>query len=179
MLKKYNIALIPTTVKENFIKNSQYFYKISDQYQLGEKSLPHVTLYQFHAKEQDIEQVWMKICGALLEHSIRLEFKEFSYITFNNTIFWISLLPDQRDALNKMHQLVAKTVNVPINKSYDPHLTLVNTKNKKYKEIANELEKSYLPTSDDFVLALGECDDIGQFTKIIYKSEMRKMACKL
>jgi hypothetical protein len=37
-------------------------------------------------------------------------------------------MPDQRTLLNDMHNIVAKIVNSPAKKSYDPYLTLINTK---------------------------------------------------
>lgn len=168
MLKKYNIALVPTTENDSVIKCAQYFSKISDRYQLGENSHPHVTLCQFHADEKEIDELWTQVCELIPEQQIYLEFKEFSCITFDNNIFWVSLMPDQRDILNEMHQIVANAIKSPINKSYDPHMTLINTKDSEYIKMAIALEKTYSPISDNFVLAIGECDSIGQLTKSIH-----------
>lgn len=181
MPKKYIIALIPTSKGEDVVSFTQNFSRISDQYQLGNESLPHVTLCQFHAEEKDIDRIWNNVCKDLSEHTIELEFKDFSCITFNNTIFWVSLMPNQRSTLNEMHQAVADSIKAPINKSYDPHMTLINTKNPEYKKMANDLSKSYTPIKDTFILSIGECDAIGQYTKLLHKSELntKKLRCKM
>jgi 2'-5' RNA ligase len=84
-----------------------------------------------------------------------------------------SLMPYQHSALNKMHQIVANAVNIPANQSYDPHMTLINTKNAEYKNRADDLAQSYVPIVDAFVLSIGECDEAGQFSKVLHKSEMK------
>lgn len=179
MARKYNIALIPKSKSDDVVKCAQNFLKISDQYQLGNNSLPHVTLCQFQAEEKEIDDIWRRVCDSLPEHSIELEFKDFSCIPFKNT-FWVSIMPNQRLALDKMHQIVASTVNAPINKSYDPHMTLISTKDAEYQKKAEDVAKSYAPISDAFVLSIGECDAVGQFTKLLHKCEMRSSAaCRM
>jgi 2'-5' RNA ligase len=165
-LRKYNIALLPVTKSKVIIRCAQFLSKISYQYQLGEKSLPHVTLYQFKAKEDELDGIWANTCKALQTHSIHLTFKDVSAVTFDNKIFWISLLPNQRDFLHEMHQTVANTVNLAINKSYDPHMTLINTKNNSYAIMTDKFVESYSPIEDDFILSIGGCDAIGQFTTL-------------
>jgi hypothetical protein len=157
MTRKYNIALIPKSNNDAIVKCAQKFSTTSDQYQLGSHALPHVTLCQFEADENEID--------------ISLEFKNFSYITFNNTIFWISLIPDQRSVLDKMHQTVSNAINLTINKFYDPHMTLISTTDTEYKKKAGDVTKSYDSITDIFILSMGECDAIGQFTKLIYRIE--------
>lgn len=179
MLRKYNIALIPVSKNIEIMNCANFFSSISDQYQLGENSLPHVTLCQFQADESTIQDLWDKVCDALTEHTISLELKYFSCISFDNKIFWVSLMPDQRTLLNDMHKVVAGIVNSPVKKSYDPHLTLINTKDSEYEKMADKLIKTYSPISDDFVLSIGECDGIGQFTKLLYQCDFkRKTECK-
>lgn len=175
MIKKYNIALVPASKNNNIIEYAQYFSNISDQYQLGNRSLPHVTLCHFQSKESEIDSLWHHACEALPEKFIHLEFKEFSCITINN-IFWVSLMPNQRTELFKMHQRITSAMNMPINKFYDPHMTLISTKYNTCKKMTDELSKSYLEISDVFFLSLGERDSIGQFTKLIYKCEFNKIA---
>lgn len=174
MLRKYNIALVPTSKNQEMVDCSNFFSSISDQYQLGENSLPHVTLCQFQANENTIQHLWDKACEALTEHTVLLEFKDFSCLTFDDKIFWVSLMPNQRNLLNEMHIVVAKIVNSPSKKSYDPHLTLINTRDSDYKKMADKLIKIYSPISDDFALAMGECDEIGQFTKLIHTCESKR-----
>ena len=57
MKKKYNIALVPKSCGEEVVKISQQLSGIADKYQLGDKSLPHVTLCQFEAEEKEIDTV--------------------------------------------------------------------------------------------------------------------------
>ncbi len=46
-MKKYNIALLPVDKDAAFVEVSQKFSMMDPIYNLGEKSLPHVTLCQF------------------------------------------------------------------------------------------------------------------------------------
>jgi 2'-5' RNA ligase len=165
---KYNLALIPMTKADKVIELSRKFLTIADKYLLGKKSLPHVTLYQFEAEKEDIKAVWKHVCDVWEKKSIALEFKEFSCITFDENIYWISLLPDNRDTLYKMHNIIANIIKQPGRKKIDPHMTLINTKNTTYKKKVDELSGLYTPIIDIFTLALGKSDDVGQFTKVIY-----------
>jgi 2'-5' RNA ligase len=171
MLKKYNIALVPVLQNEKIIRCAEYFLKISDQYQLGKNSLPHVTLCHFQANENEIDLLWKRVCKRLEKHQLELTFEYFSCTTFDNKIYWISLIPDQSSTLDKMHQTVAAIVNQPINQHYDPHMTLLNTKDINYKNMLNEMRQSYTTISDHFALALGERDAVGQLIKILYQEE--------
>lgn len=182
MKNRYNIALIPVTQGRQVVELSRKFKDIADQYLLGENSLPHVTMHQFLADENEIEDIWVKTCDALDQKTIDLTFKEFSCLTFNNSIFWVSLLPDQGDKLAEMNRIVSDIIKNPASKSksdYDPHMTLINTKNSEYKQLADKVEKSYTPISDKFILSLGKSDDIGQYTKMLYKCELKpSVACR-
>ncbi|HLB41592.1 MAG TPA: 2'-5' RNA ligase family protein [Gammaproteobacteria bacterium] len=171
-MKKYNIALIPINEGKSIIQCAKNFSSIAGQYLLGEKSLPHVTLYQFMVDESDIDNIWEKVFQSLEQHSIYLTFEKFSCITFDEHVFWASLLPNHCDNLIKMHSSVSNTINKPIKSNYDPHMTLINTKNKEYENLVNEFSKSYIPIQDTFVLSLGESDDIGQFTKLLYSYQL-------
>ncbi|MEO8402383.1 MAG: 2'-5' RNA ligase family protein [Gammaproteobacteria bacterium] len=172
MKKKYNIALVPKSCGEEVVKISQQLSGIADKYQLGDKSLPHVTLCQFEAEEKEIDTMWENVCNTLQEHSLELEFKDFSCITFNN-VFWVSIMPDKRSLLDKMHQTVANTVKANVNKYYDPHMTIISTKDNKYQEKAAKITKLYSTISDTFILSVGECDPIGQLTKLLHKCEVK------
>ncbi len=169
MLKKYNIAFVPTSIQHTIIKYAQYFSEIADEYCLSDRALPHVTLCQFHAEEDELVNLWHLICKAIHKYSIYLEFKDISCITRDHIIHWVSLLPDQRLLLSKMHQVIAPIVDVPVKDVYEPHMTLINTKNSGYQKKVNEFIKFYSPIADQFVLAIGDCDAVGQFTQIIYK----------
>ncbi len=168
MKNRYNLALIPSSESDAVVKYAHFLLDIADGYLLGEHSLPHVTLYQFQANESDIESIWEKAYSELNQTSIELAFEKFSCITFDRTVFWVSLLPDNDDVLMKMHSIVANVIKQPVKPSYDPHMTLINTKDSSYENLVNKLAKIYTPIKDTFVLALGRSDDIGQLIEIIY-----------
>jgi len=168
MIKKYNLALIPISRSEEVIMLANKFSYLADSYLLCEKSLPHVTLYQFHAEESDISSTWKKTCQGWSHEPLKLVFTEFSCITFDNHIYWISLLPDNQDLLHQMHGYVANAISLPVKKSFDPHMTLINTKDKKYENEVAKFSSSYQPLIDNFILSLGVSDDIGQLQDIIY-----------
>lgn len=166
MLKKYNVALIPTSKRQDIIKLAQIFSDISGLYQLAEASLPHVTLCQFRAEENEIDSIWQKVCKMLPESSIDLEFKDFSCIALKNN-FWVSLMPNQRTVLLEMHKIVTSAIKQPINELYDPHMTLINTIDGEYKKKVRQIKKSYTPIYDTFILSVGESDEVGQFIKLL------------
>lgn len=171
MKNRYNIALIPDSEKNSVIKCSHYLSGIAYNYLLGENSLPHVTIYQFHANESEIKSIWEESCEKINQTSLQLSFKKFSCITFDEKIFWASLLPDNIDALMKMHVIIADIVKQPVKPNYDPHMTLINTKDSTYENLVNQLCERYFPIKDIFILALGRSDEIGQFTEILFSSE--------
>jgi 2'-5' RNA ligase len=70
-----------------------------------------------------------------------------------------------------MHGLIAHIINLPIKKSYDPHMTLISTKNKEYEKEVKKFLSLYEPISDKFVLSLGKLDDIGQLIEVIHCCE--------
>lgn len=175
MKKKYNLALIPTSKGNEVITLAKKFAGIANTYILSEKSLPHVTLYQFQAKEEELSEIWQKICSVWQEKTIDLEFNQFSGITFDNHIFWISLLPNQSEALHKMHLDTADILQLPVKQSFDPHMTLINSRNKEYEKAVALISGSYKPIYDTFILSLGTSDDVGQLTKIIYRYDAKKI----
>lgn len=179
-MPKYNLALTPLSKGDETVKCANQLSKLADKYLLGEESLPHVTLYQFEAEEKAIADIWNRVEKAWKEEPIELEFKEFSCISFDGAIFWTSLLPNNGDKLQKMHSLIAQVLDKPIKKSFDPHMTLFNTKNKNYEKDVDTIKSSYKPISDKFILSLGHSDDTGQLTRIIFKSEVKsKLRCRI
>lgn len=168
MKNKYNLALVPMSKSGEFIDVAHKLLSISGNYLLGKNSLPHVTLYQFDAEDNEIAAIWSKICEMWHGKSIDLELAEFSYITFDNDTYWISLLPKNSEVLHKMHLLIADILKLPSKKNYDPHLTLINTKNNRLQDEIKRIEKSFVPITDVFRLSLGRSDEVGQFTEIIY-----------
>jgi 2'-5' RNA ligase len=173
MKNRYNLALLPITKNNEVVGLSHVFSEYADRCILGEKSLPHVTLCQFEAKEYEIDNIWKKVCEKWREEPIDLMFEKFSCLTFDNKVYWVSLLPNNTEALQDMHKKIVDIINQPIKKSFDPHMTLINTKNKEYDAKVDEFSHSYKPIRDMFILKLGRCDDVGQFTEVIYTYEAR------
>lgn len=170
---KYNFALIPNTKSDEVIMFANKFSNISDKYLLGQCSLPHVTLYQFEIDECKVDYLWKLACKTLEEKTMNLEFDKFSCLTFDNKVYWVSLLPNDCEELHKMHAIIAEIINKPINKKFDPHMTLINTKNKDYEREVERLLSSYTQIADQFTLSLGKSDDIGQLTEIIHRHEIK------
>lgn len=168
-MKKYNLALTPISKSKVIIALAKKISVIADQYILGKHSHPHVTLYQFQAEEEKIEMLWKKVCSIWQQKTILLTFHNISYTTSDHEIFWTALLPDHEDELYKMHEVIATILQLPIKKTFSPHMTLVNSKSKEYTNAVDSLlTDSYTPITDQFVLSLGISDQIGQLTKIIY-----------
>jgi 2'-5' RNA ligase len=177
---KYNLALMPVSKDDEIIMHANQLSKLADKYLLGKESLPHVTLYQFEAEEKEVENIWKKVKMSWQGGLIELEFKEFSCISFDDIIFWVSLLPNNCENLHKLHGLIASALDKPIKKNFDPHMTLINTKNKDYEKDVDTIKKSFKPISDAFVLSLGSSDALGQLTSVIFKCEVKsKMTCKM
>jgi 2'-5' RNA ligase len=179
MKNRYNLALVPMTISDEVVRHSHAFIEYVDKYILGEKSLPHVTLFQFAVGEDEIESIWTKVCEKWRDEPTELMFENFSCLTFDNQVYWLSLLPNNTDALQNMHRIIADIINQPVKKSFDPHMTLINTKNKEYKVKVDEYSHKYKPIRDMFLLKLGKCDDVGQFTEVIYTYETRlELSCR-
>jgi 2'-5' RNA ligase len=179
-MPKYNLALTPISHGDEVVKCANQFSSMANTYLLGENSLPHVTLYQFEASERLIEDIWKRVNESWKKDLIELKFEEFSCISFDNEIFWTSLLPNNRENLFKMHALIAELLGKPIKSNFDPHMTLFNTKNSDYKNDVELIKSTYKPISDTFVLSLGHSDDVGQLSKIICQYEDKpKVTCRI
>jgi 2'-5' RNA ligase len=166
---KYNLALTPSSKNLEAIECANQFTKLADSYLLGENSLPHVTLYQSEAKDEEICQIWNRIVTVWKEEMVHLEFRKLSCLSFDDSIFWVSLLPNNCDKLHEMHRLIAQILGETIKQNFDPHMTLFNTKNKDYQKVVESIKCIYKPLADDFILSLGTCDSVGQLTKILFK----------
>jgi len=174
MKKRYNIALLPESSSESVINLSSQFSSASAGYLLGKQSLPHVTLYQFLSDPNDIARIIQNLESSKIPRSIDLIFSHFSYITFDDTIYWASLLPNRIDELNAMHRDVAGMIAHPIKENYDPHMTLLSTRDKNYVSLFEPTEKVYTPIMDTFTLSIGESDNIGQLINIVHQFNIGK-----
>jgi hypothetical protein len=166
--EKYNLALVPTSINDRVVAVAQEFSSLAERYLLnGVNSLPHVTLYQFRTESHHLDRLWKRACE-LLAAQIHLTFHQVGYDTFNDITYFISLLPDQVEDLNDMHVLAAGALELPIKASFDPHMSLLDTKRRDYGKEVKEMVLPWLPLADVFVLALGKCDEVGQFTEIVF-----------
>ena len=180
---KYNIALLPNNNSELIVRYAKIFSKIADQYILGEKSLPHLTLCQFYADPKEAFEIWNKVNDLISHSSISLKFKEISCLTFDEKVFWVSLLPEHNEELLKLHHIVVSCVKNPhgrIGQNYDPHITLMNTIQRDHQNYLKRLSNYFIPFEDSFKIAIGRSDEPGQFIEIIQiKEEVQKITCKL
>lgn len=172
MKNKYNIALLPSTQSQAVIQYAQFLAPLADHYRLGENSLPHLTLCQFYMEDKRLPWLWEIVQSKLDLTAIELTFLSVSCKTFDNCTYWAALLPDKEDILLDMHNKVAELIKDPINKPYEPHMTLINTKDKRYESRVIDLEKRYQAIKDKFILSIGHCDEVGQFTKVLYQRSL-------
>ena len=164
---RYNIALVANTCTNTVISYAKNFTDIADKYLLSNASLPHVTLHQFDANNDELSNIIAKLESSNVTKSLELEFENFSCITFGNNIFWASLLPNKINEIISLHVDIANLLKMPIKKSFDPHMTLMSTKECRYEEKVNSLKKIYKPIKDEFTLTIGHSDEIGQYLKVI------------
>jgi len=175
MKRKYNLALVPQTNADEVVSFARKFSSIADKYLLGKNSNPHVTLYQFEAEEKEVDDIWARISDQWEEKLITLEFSKLSCVTFDNITYWVSLLPDKSALLHKMHSHIADMIGLTVKKSFDPHMTLINSKNKDYRNEVQRLSPGYHTIADTFILCLGRSDDVGQLIEILYHHESVKI----
>lgn len=169
MQRKYNIAFTPMNISERVIQLPNNIPITSHHYVLGENSLPHLTLSFFIAEENTIDNLWEKIDNHIKEKTISLTFKKISCISFDEKIFWISLLPESTELLHNIQHQVISLLQNPLKKTFDPHMTLLSTTHSnQYEDIAAKALSAYLPITDTFRLSLGTADQAGQFTKLIF-----------
>jgi 2'-5' RNA ligase len=164
VIKKYNLALLPMNHRQSVIELSSTFASIAGSYQLGEHSLPHVTLCKFFAEEQQLAAIW-ELVSVVVSEPLKLSFREFSYIKLKSQ-YWISVLPTESDALHVLHYKLHQLVHPgKLKQSYDPHMTLVNLSDDSYPYLLETLKADF---SDSFCLAMGANDEVGQFVKVIF-----------
>lgn len=165
MRNKYNIALLPKTKNTEIVNLTSLFQVKFGRYRLSSNSYAHVTILQLYLDDHEIDKVWDSLYKQLGNVNLKLSFEQLSYVTFNQEDFWVSLMPSNTDILYDLHNKVLSVFNHKQNKKYDPHMTLFNTKEKSCQSINKNIE--VLTITDDFYLAIGKCDEVGQFTQII------------
>lgn len=170
-IKKYNLALRPLTIHHEVTKLAQQFSGIADHYLLGSHSLAHITLYQFRIDEKEILPLWKNIITAWDPTPISLTLTQWEHSTYQGEMYWISLIPDHTERLHQLHQRIAQQLAKSPKQSFDPHMTLCNTKIPAPNEDVTTRLAHYTPLTDQFVLTLGACDPIGQLTDVIYQQK--------
>ncbi len=178
---KYNIALIPINDRDQFINHADNLSQTApgDRYHIGgETSIPHVSLCHFECDPDNIDNVWEQV-QKLDIPSLHLTFAENRSRTYPNNpkdagVSWVSLMPDNLDKLKELHLQVADIIKRPLNgafDNYDPHMTLFNSKSDDACLEFNRNPRLIMPLEDDFTVALGIIDDVGQINEIIYSNE--------
>jgi 2'-5' RNA ligase len=168
MKNRYNIALIPRNKSDELITLARNFYPLAGKYKIGDCSQPHITLCQFMANESECEAFWKKVSNSIIEHTIILSLIEIDYCTTDSTN-WIFLRPNRLEILMKMHCMVANIIDTRIGRcfeNFDAHMTLVNTDEKIFE--VKVRSQHFEPIQDEFILSLGQTDDVGQYKKVMY-----------
>ncbi|CEG57404.1 2'-5' RNA ligase family protein [Legionella fallonii] len=176
MVQGYNIAYIPSRNQEHFIQVAQELAATAhpETYCLGPSSFPHISLCHFVMDSESIEGIWRQISNLSLP-PLTLSFATRRSKSYANHprwggVCWISLMPDHLDELTRIHLEIAAIIKKPLNaafKDYDPHLTLFNSCNEKACELFNKSPQVLPPLNEQFVVALGLLDEVGQITKIL------------
>jgi hypothetical protein len=166
-MKKYNIALIPKCRVDAFVSlvEKERFY--THGYCIGKDSIPHITICQFFFDAAFIKNIWHNICSWMNGSIVNLSFSQYSHLTFDGNIYWISLIPDDVGILLGFFQVVSEYVVSIREDQYDPHLTLFNYSKKNSNFIQKTLGKKIF-IEDQFELVMGSCDEFGQLKKVLF-----------
>lgn len=164
-MNKYNLAFIPKLKSKEFISLTEQYTDFHHNYILGKNSIPHVTVCQFYCEVEHLEVLCKRICIELPDKKIDLLFKTVSHLTFDGRIYWLSLLPENTEQLHRIFNTVSKFI-VPLRMdAYDPHLTLFNYSSSVIN--LSQFLNTQINISDEFELAVGRSDDVGQLMNVI------------
>jgi 2'-5' RNA ligase len=169
MKHKYNLVYIPTSKNQEITTLARQFSTYADQYLLGNQALPHVTLCQFEALEQDLEKIWQRADKLISAKSISLTFDSISVINKNN-FYWVSLIPDHANELGKIHDAAVAVLEIKHSVWFDPHLTLFNSTTDNFSAAVESFKASFTDLRDNCILALGKSGFAGQFKEIIFSA---------
>jgi hypothetical protein len=180
MLKGYNLAFMPINYSKKFVQfahDTAKGVKVGD-YLLGPISLPHVSICHFIMDDVDIENIWHQV-QALKLPTLSLSFSKIRAKIYppdaycNVTQSAVSLIPNNTDILTTTHIKIVEIIHNPLNASfsnYDPHLTLFNSYDIDGCKHFNHAPIIQPLLDDDFLIALGHIDLIGQVTDILFMS---------
>lgn len=168
-MRKYGIAFVPKNRVSEFISLASAYQKIMHNYIIDKTSIPHVTICQFHFDEGDLNKLYNLVSSSISDVTLKINFKKFSQLSFDNELSWISLLPENSLVLNNIYEQALKLVKPIRIDKYDPHLTLFNYKSGEQNgsDKIDLLLESQIEITDEFFLIIGEIDSVGQLTKIV------------
>lgn len=171
-MPRYNIALTPTNAAISARLSEvaqQYFKNMFDEYLLGDEALPHITLGDFVAdNDEAAREVYKNFTNKM---QMMLAVTEYQYRLSEHGNKWAEYLIEQTPDLMKMQKDVYDYLNaldfVPrqLPKTYCPQITLACVKKK--PTIAPDLGDLPEPYKYKFRTALGQTTELGALTKII------------
>lgn len=172
---RYNIALLPPASVYSYYQSyaQEMFGDTHGPFLLGPKSLPHITLCQFHCADPKHVQTVYEACKELHFPPYIPQFYGLSLASKSESspdLFWIGLMVMREAAIVQMHRQVKHILEKAglscINKhgeGYRPHLTLANA----YLIFPFTLPKWPQDLLDEpthaFSITLGIADEWGQF----------------
>ena len=169
--KRYNFALLPTDRGDLYVEIAQRFFKHhAVGYLLGKHSLPHVTVCQFHASECALPALIDGVQGLNTTPCVHLSDLRFSNKP-NSNLWGASLSVQRSPELLALQQAVVRLLTAhdlvplnPVGDLYTPHLTLAKVDAVDLKDFPKSIFEP-----NQFALALGESDPLGQFTKVLQR----------
>ena len=169
-IKRYNIALLSIGRPEAYIQIANLLFKpYAQSYLLGPDSLPHITLCQFLAQSSNIFDLIPDLEHADQRPPVHLTGLRFSNKHHSN-LWGASLSVKRSPELMKLQAFVVDLLSHhrlsplnPVGELYVPHLTLARVNCIQVKNFPKDIF-----IDDLFNLALGDSDELGQFTKILH-----------
>lgn len=168
----HNFALLPTDpeLSARFTDIAQrYFTDIYDEYILGDQALPHITLAQFTA--QNDEEAIAAYSNFSNKKDLEAEIETYALTLSQNRNLWAEfsvrkekkLLSLQKTVFNYLKDIGLSPEQPP--ETYHPHVTLARVTE----------EPSFIPTMDEipaphfynFKLTVGRSSQIGVYLKTL------------
>lgn len=166
---RYNIALIATNPEKYINYAQKEFSDFAKGYLLSKNSLPHITVAQFkEINRAKILLLWQEIqdSGLIIP---QINLIGVSLTRKNDNLWGISLIVKRCSELVRLQEAIItilKNYSIdcisPTGDLYRPHLTLA-----RIPELKITYFDEQLLDGCNFVLVIGECDENGQFIKII------------
>lgn len=180
-LLRFNLALLPgTTTAKLMFETARHFRSIADGYLLApQRALPHLTLSQFYAPPEKLPRIWATMSAALPENFsvfmqglVFRDIGEFGKKHRNHAGVWVDVKPSddllkiQKTAVSELRRM--KIDPLTPSSGYEPHFTLCRCRS--FDNIPKLPWPGFLPKKEKMVFGIGRSDDMGQFTKILFKT---------